>query len=485
MSSDSRKSSADPSCLWVENSPTAEEPDSSDLSATEKRWIWKAGDEITVKFLNRDQPDWDEVIEHAVKWTVAANLRLIFVSKNENALVRVQFNTDGRHRSREGTLCKLITDQSMPTIELGYTADTPVHERATQILHLFGHVLGFNHEHQHPHSVMHYGFKKEDSHLGLSPEDNQFAAECYPCKTDAAWLIPPVNSGQSMPPPSVWHRVAPSDSMQLGSGEATTLEMGHWYSPDGYSETLMSVSFSTPANGGGYGIFLGYNMLDIRGGSDHDQIRVRTDTRGGLSDFDLHSFTWDGSIMEAAGVSWLRVPYDHDFIDSGTHGDGVSGLDDRYRYNIYFGREYGAPPTVLMMIKTLNNKGNWRLSFYPNSITTQGFTANIETWGSSSILGFDFNWIAFPSDIKWIRWGEIWGTRNGGWARTITFKHSSPSPPKIFTGLSKYDTDSYLTFTFNISNITTTGFTYSIDAPRETLQNHLREIRGHYLALGI
>ncbi|KAJ7576371.1 hypothetical protein C8J56DRAFT_1117256 [Mycena floridula] len=401
MSSDSKKSSADPSYLWVENPPTAEEPDPSDFSATEKGWIWKTGDEITVKFLNRDQPDWDEVIEHAVKWTVAANLRLIFVSKNQNALVRVQFNTAGRHHSREGTLCKLITDQSMPTIELGYTADPPVHERATHILHLFGHVLGFNTSTNTLILSCITASKRRTPIWGFLLKTTSSLLSAIPAKPTPLGLYHP-------------------SILANPSGEATTLEMGQWYSPDGYSGNVdgkrnitQSVSFSTPANGGGYGIFLGYNMLDIRGGSDHDQIRVRTDTRGGFSDFDLHSFTWDGSIMEAAGVSWLRVPYDHDFIDSGTHGDGVSGLDDRYRYNIYFGREYGAPPTVLVMIKTLNNKGNWRLSFYPNSITTQGFTANIETWGSSSILGFDFNWIAFPSDIKWIRWGEIWGTRWG------------------------------------------------------------------------
>ncbi|KAJ7587423.1 hypothetical protein C8J56DRAFT_941874 [Mycena floridula] len=115
--------------------------------------MWQPSDVITVKFLNGTNADRNEVKEHAVKWTGsgAANLTLKFVSDYEDALVRVKFDT-GSSDTVLGTACKGITDQSEPTIELSIPSNAPSEDRPYFILHEFGHVLGFIHEHQSPNA---------------------------------------------------------------------------------------------------------------------------------------------------------------------------------------------------------------------------------------------------------------------------------------------------------------------------------------------
>ncbi|KAJ7587424.1 hypothetical protein C8J56DRAFT_79004 [Mycena floridula] len=523
----------------------------SDLAVLEKPYMWKLGDEITVKFLNGTDTDRNEVKEHAVKWTGsdAANLTLTFVSDNEDALVRVKFGT-GELSAKVGTECKEITDQSKPTVDLTYPPNVPASARAYYILHEFGHVLGFDHKHQSPNanipwirdnvyayyaargrtrkwvedevfrvlqvmdvfsspcdskSIMHYAIKADwvtdldyavpYASLVLSDQDKQFAAQCYPVTprpSVAARLPRPANYAVSIcPPPFISDAVASPDSMQLSSND-TTLEMGQWDThntnfnpPDGEQTFYANKPFANPHTSP-YHMALGYNSLDIGRGSYGYRIRAQTRVRDEYDDwgFSMWSLTWDNSKMYNTGVNWFKVPKDHPFIQCGGVAFQIDPTVQRNSCPIAFDRQFGGPPTVLLMIRGFDNDDNWRLSVYPDGITTTGFTANVETWGSSNLYAAYLQFIAFPSNISWIASGEIWGVYGQGFSRSISFKHSFNKPPKIFTAISKFDVDSNHNFRckFNITNITTTGFDYYIEQWADT---NLWEIRGKYFAIEI
>ncbi|KAJ7587402.1 hypothetical protein C8J56DRAFT_1164923 [Mycena floridula] len=524
-----------------------------DLAVLEKPYMWKPGDEITVKFLNGTDTNRNEVKEHAVKWTGsdAANLTFKFVSDNEDALVRVKFCT-GELSTKVGTECKKLTDQSKPTMDLTYSPNVPPRARAYYILHEFGHVLGFDHKHQSPNakipwirdnvyayyaargrtrkwvedevfrvlpvmdvfsspydstSIMHYAVKADwvsdldyavpYTNLVLSDQDKLFAAQCYPATprpSTAARLPPPANYVVSKrPPPSPSKPVPPPGPMQISSDGTTSLEMGQYdMNNNNYNlkdcelQDYSIQGFVNPAADSDYRIVLGYNSLDTGTGNDWYHIQAFTNVES--SDewaFSVTSVTYPGSILYNSGVNWFRVPNDHPIIQCGwLESVCHPAMDQRTRYNVDFDRQFGGPPTVLLMLRGFDNDDNWRLSVYPNSITTKGFCANAETWGSSNLYGVSLQWIAFPSSITWIASGEIWGVYGQGFSRSISFKHSFNKPPKIFTAISKFDVDSNhnFRFNFNIANVTTTGFDYSIDTWSTT---NLYEVRGQYFAIEI
>ncbi|KAJ7587406.1 hypothetical protein C8J56DRAFT_1081618 [Mycena floridula] len=356
-------------------------------------------------------------------------------------------------------------------------------------------------------SIMHYAIKADwvtdldyaapYANSVLSDQDKLFAAQCYPVTPrprTAARLPPPANYTVSMRPlPAISSAVAPPVSTQLSSNDTTTLEMGQYdthntdfHLEDGQASFCGRMTFVTPAVAySGYNIVLGYNGFDIGTGSDWYHIRAATDLDSSAYTYiDVTSVTWAGSNLYNSNVNWFRVPSDHPFIQCGTLSKQGNPLDQRTRYSVDFDRTFGGPPTVLLMVRALDNNDNWRLAVYPDSITTKGFYANVETWGSANVYGFGLQWIAFPSNVTWITSGEIWGVYGKGFSRSISFKHSFSKPPKIFTAISKFDVDSGhgFRFKFNISKITTTGFTYSIDTWSTT---NLWEVRGQYFAIEI
>ncbi|KAJ7580809.1 hypothetical protein C8J56DRAFT_960896 [Mycena floridula] len=180
----------------------------------------------------------EKVKKYAEEWTVpglTANLKFDWVQDGD-AEVRIAYDNKGRRNSTYlGTQCYEVKDQSEPTLRLYWHPDETEKVQARHIRHEFGHVLGFEHEHQHPQagipwdmdalyayysqggrdkawvnvnvtsvfdakvmdfndydktSIMHYEIKEEwvtdksykvDSpSLVLSRKDKQLAYKCYP-----------------------------------------------------------------------------------------------------------------------------------------------------------------------------------------------------------------------------------------------------------------------------------------------------------------
>ncbi|KAJ7588983.1 hypothetical protein C8J56DRAFT_860606 [Mycena floridula] len=122
---------------------------------------WNVGEAITIKFLNGEYEPIgfrEKVKKYAEEWIVpgvTANLSYIWVPDGgNNADVRILYDTEGNGNSWSaiGTSCRGNTDQTQPTMSLGWKWGETDDEQARHIRHEFGHMLGFEHEHQNPNA---------------------------------------------------------------------------------------------------------------------------------------------------------------------------------------------------------------------------------------------------------------------------------------------------------------------------------------------
>jgi hypothetical protein len=121
----------------------------------QKFLLWPAGS-VSVCFVDGIAEQWHKVAVVTGEWTKGASVRFRFGVSDEDSMcspnnvadVRVRFKGRGSW-AEVGTKSKYIP-QNYPTVQLsGISVDSSlqVTERRT-ILHEFGHVLGFEHEHQ-------------------------------------------------------------------------------------------------------------------------------------------------------------------------------------------------------------------------------------------------------------------------------------------------------------------------------------------------
>lgn len=108
-----------------------------------------AGQTIRIKFLDNKPEAQDIVKDCATEWMIYANIKFIFVQSNEDAEVRISFDSRGGYWSAIGTDC-LKTDKNAATMNFGIGMFYSYDNFRTSILHEFGHMLGLQHEHQNP-----------------------------------------------------------------------------------------------------------------------------------------------------------------------------------------------------------------------------------------------------------------------------------------------------------------------------------------------
>jgi hypothetical protein len=118
-------------------------------SWTAKRW--SPGATIRVAFLDGTAEQKAAVRRHAATWSQYAAIAFAFDSDPATAEVRVAFPGDyGDYWSAIGTDCKDRTSFPAETVHLAFPPGTADDEYRRVIVHEFGHVLGFVHEHQSP-----------------------------------------------------------------------------------------------------------------------------------------------------------------------------------------------------------------------------------------------------------------------------------------------------------------------------------------------
>lgn len=125
------------------------------LYATDRSLCWDPGDRIRVQFLDGSPETAAFVLTTAAEWSRFANIK--FVEVKSAGDVRVSFAGLG-FRSRIGRDA-LTVGPAKPTMILGFAADSSEAWKR-HILHEFGHVLGFAHEHQSPEAAIQWDRQK-------------------------------------------------------------------------------------------------------------------------------------------------------------------------------------------------------------------------------------------------------------------------------------------------------------------------------------
>jgi hypothetical protein len=128
--------------------------------------LWNSGTKIQVYFINGDRQLQDEVLSTAAEWSRFANITFMKVQTPKEANIRVTFAGNGNW-SYVGT-DHLLIPKDFPTMTLSKIPGADPQARSGDILHEFGHVLGFFHEHNSPHSTIAWNIPAMQSVLGLS-----------------------------------------------------------------------------------------------------------------------------------------------------------------------------------------------------------------------------------------------------------------------------------------------------------------------------
>lgn len=133
--------------------------------------MWSPGDVITVGFATGEASSFiiNKVKEIAKEWEAIANIKFQFVDLSQ-AKVRVGFAKDGTSWSWVGR--EVLTNPfNVKTVNFGwFDNNTSETEFRRVILHEFGHVLGFVHEHQSPAAGISWDKEKVYAFFALPPD---------------------------------------------------------------------------------------------------------------------------------------------------------------------------------------------------------------------------------------------------------------------------------------------------------------------------
>ena len=108
--------------------------------------LWLPGSVLRVRFMDDNPPFERAVRRYLPLWSVYANVKFEF-SQDKDAEVRVAFRENDGNWAHIGTDC-LSIPLDAPTVNFGFLEPPEV-----QVLHEFGHVLGLQHEHNHPKGI--------------------------------------------------------------------------------------------------------------------------------------------------------------------------------------------------------------------------------------------------------------------------------------------------------------------------------------------
>jgi len=112
--------------------------------------LWPLGHTLKIRFLDGEPALHEKVERAASQWVDYANLKLDF-GEHPDAELRVSFKMPGSWAYTR--TISLSVPNSDPNINFGWlTSSTCKYEIQWVVLHEFGHVLGFQHEHGNPAS---------------------------------------------------------------------------------------------------------------------------------------------------------------------------------------------------------------------------------------------------------------------------------------------------------------------------------------------
>lgn len=204
--------------------------------------------------------------------------------------------------------------------------------------------------------------------------------------------------------------------------------------------------------------------------------------------------------FNSGSVTWIETKADAKDCQMGNfstyevHGNNNLNPPQKSVKSIQFERPFKEPPEVVCWLKLLHLKSggpNYRIIAYATNITTTGFTANLNTWEDSTVLGAAMCWIAFPKDKRKVAGGHFYTNEVRPWTepREKTSKQISfppgrfKKPPVVLVALNELDMkgDKDLRIKVEATDITKDGFTWHLDTWDDSV---LYGAGGGYVALG-
>lgn len=131
---------ADWFCSTIETYPV--DADKTQRAVGGKNKFWPTGTVLKIGFLGGTASQIAAVKSYAGEWPTLANITFSYPATGPYD-IRIAFQSGGGAWSYVGTDCKFVTNQTQPTMNLGWIGPDVVK-------HEFGHTLGLFHEHQNP-----------------------------------------------------------------------------------------------------------------------------------------------------------------------------------------------------------------------------------------------------------------------------------------------------------------------------------------------
>lgn len=111
--------------------------------------FWLPGRTLKIAFLEGTEPSLkDAVFRVACQWLEYANLHFELIDEVAKADITIEMCAPALKINYAWPGTEALLPEAYPTMKLSVTEDMPEFQRT--VLHEFGHVLGAQHEHQHP-----------------------------------------------------------------------------------------------------------------------------------------------------------------------------------------------------------------------------------------------------------------------------------------------------------------------------------------------
>lgn len=467
--------------------------------AIDKSLMWQNGSNLRVRILYGGTKELREKIkQYALIWTKYANIKFTFVDEGD-AEIRVAITSVSSGSFSElGSKCLGITNQKLPTMQLGleYAREEKI-QRTT--LHEFGHALGCVHEHQGPAADIKWNEEYViNYHIQETSWDEKLVRHNIFNRQNAEQTIFDKDSIMVYPFPKEWttdgFHVELSLVLSTGdkevirkmyppqSNDAGIFTTPRWefypMLPTNQQQIQFSHEYAAPPR-----VTVGINALDIGTGAD-----VRISTTAGrvkTDNFVIHVDTWADTTLYSGSATWFKsAEDDHDFQVGSFNTKDIRPWDKPEKLaskRIDFDHPFDVTPNVVIWLNYLDidKDHHIRVKAHATGIDKKGFTIHIDA-GSNSVI--------HSAGASWIAWRSGRTSTYSGFVDTLNHKDDDQpevingesvnfppgtfgGAPKVFLGVNRihFDNKAPLHFEAFASDVSSEGMKWNVNCREGTI----------------
>lgn len=255
-------------------------------------------------------------------------------------------------------------------------------------------------------------------------------------------------------------------------GYFTTDEVHHWTDPWRRTSKIIPfrITYPTPP-----GLPVGINKMNI---SNSDNIRINAYVdHTGRDRFTINIDSWLNTKLYTAGCAWMEIQSADQNFQFGRYSTTQDHPNHQSRTSrvITFSRAYAAPPTVVVVLTSLDIHlvRGWRVRTYVTDVTAVSFVIHIDSWDTTILYSAAATWIAYPVGMPGVASGRF-DTRDvrplhppqENTAGHVGFNQGvfGATTPNVFVAFDSLDVDcgENMRVSVGFSNRTAAGMNWSI-----------------------